>query len=184
MTTANEKRSRDTRSDLPSDVSADRPSGTYEGDESVPQHGEPAQPDFETGFTTEKPRDVKPAIPPYEGRKTVADSGETGDEAGARTAGATAPTTDPDYKSPPRTTHRVGRRHRRRKSNPPPVAVKPIATTTWSGLRSRRAPGAANTNASDSHLVPRHIEVGAQRTRHPAVPRRLRWPERPKEPFR
>ena len=30
----------------------------------------------------------------------MADSGETGDEAGARTAGATAPTTDPDYKSP------------------------------------------------------------------------------------
>ena len=166
MTTANEKGSRDTGSDLPSGGSADRPSGTYEGDESVPQHGEPGQPDFETGFTTEKPRDVQPAIPPYEGRKTVADSGETGDEAGARTAGATAPTTDPDYKSPPRTTHRVGRRHRRRKSNPPPVAVKPIATTTWSGLRTRRAPVAANRNASDSQLVPRHIEVGAQRPPH------------------
>ena len=66
----------------------------------MPQHGEPGQPDFETGFTTEKPRDVEPAIPPYEGRKTVADSGEPGDRAGARTAGATAPTTDPDYKSP------------------------------------------------------------------------------------
>ena len=84
MTTANEKGSRDTGSDLPSGGSADRPSGTYEGDESVPPHGEPGQPDFETGFTTEKPRDVEPAArarqslpeaPPYEGRKTVADSG-------------------------------------------------------------------------------------------------------------
>jgi hypothetical protein len=41
MTTPNEKGSRDTGSDLPSGGSADRPSGTYEGDESVPQHGEP-----------------------------------------------------------------------------------------------------------------------------------------------
>jgi hypothetical protein len=88
MTTANEKGSRDTGSDWPSGGSADRPSGTYEGDESVPQHGEPGQPDFETGFTTEKPRDVEPAKPPYEGRKTVADSSETGAKAGARTAGA------------------------------------------------------------------------------------------------
>ena len=30
----------------------------------------------------------------------MADSGETGAKAGARTGGATAPTTDPDYKSP------------------------------------------------------------------------------------
>jgi len=110
----------------------------------------------------------------------VADSGETGAKAGARTAGATAPTTDPDYKSPPRTTHRVGRRHRRRKSNPPPVAVKPIATTTWSGLRTRRAPVAANRNASDSPLVPR----GCRRRRptpatHPAV---ATWHARPNCP--
>jgi hypothetical protein len=101
MTTANEKGSRDIGSDLPSGGSADQPWGTYEGDESVPQHGEPGQPDFETGFNPEKPRDVQPAKPPYEGRKTVADSSETGAKAGARTAGATAPTTDPDYTSPP-----------------------------------------------------------------------------------
>jgi len=50
MTAPNEKGSRDTGSDLPSGGSADRPSGTYEGDESVPQHGEPGQPDFETAF--------------------------------------------------------------------------------------------------------------------------------------
>jgi len=87
MTTPNEKGSRDTGSDLPSGGSAVRPSGTYEGDESVPQHGEPGQPDFETAFTTDKPRDVEPAIPPYEGRKTVADSGETGAKAGASTGG-------------------------------------------------------------------------------------------------
>jgi len=94
MTTPSEKGSRGTGSDVPSGGSADRPSGTYEGDESVPQHDDPGQPDFETGFTTDKPRDVEPAIPPYEGRKTVADSGETGAKAGARTGGATAPTTD------------------------------------------------------------------------------------------
>ena len=70
MTTPNEKGSRDTGSDVPSGGSADRPSGTYEGDESVPQHDDPGQPDFETAFTTDKPRDVEPAIPPYEGRKT------------------------------------------------------------------------------------------------------------------
>ena len=98
MTAPNEKGSRDTGADVPSGGSADRPSGTYEGDESVPQHDDPGQPDFETGFTTDKPRDVEPAIPPYEGRKTVADSGETGAKAGARTGGATAPTTEASYR--------------------------------------------------------------------------------------
>ena len=96
MTTPNEKGSRDTGSDVPSGGSADRPSGTYEGDESVPQHGEPGQPDFETGL---QPKSRGMSSLRYRlttGRKTVADSGETGAKAGARTAGATAPTTDPD----------------------------------------------------------------------------------------
>jgi hypothetical protein len=100
MTKPEEPGSRDTGSDLPSGGPTDRPSGAYKGDESVPQHGEAEKPDFETGFTTEPPHDVKPEIPPYEGRKTSADSGETTEKAGARTGGATAPTTDPDYKSP------------------------------------------------------------------------------------
>ena len=165
MTTPNEKGSRDTGSDLPSGGSADRPSGIYEGDESVPQHGEPGQPDFETGFTTDKPRDVEPAIPPYEGRKTVADSGEPGDEASARTGGATAPTTDPDYKSPAPEDTPGGATTSPAQEQPASGAMKPIATTTRSGLRTRRAPVAANRNASDSPLV-RGTSTSARNARH------------------
>lgn len=90
---------RDTGSDKPSG-GEDRPSGSYQGDESVPSHGDESKdPGFNTNFTNEPPRDVEPAIPPYEGRKTEADSGFS-EAQGARTAGATAPTTDSDYKSP------------------------------------------------------------------------------------
>ena len=98
MTKPEERGSRDTGSDEPSGGPADRPSGAYKGDESVPQHGEAEKADFQTGFTTEPPRDVKPEVPPYEGRKTSAESGDTTEKAGARTGGATAPTTDPDSK--------------------------------------------------------------------------------------
>jgi hypothetical protein len=94
MTEPGERGSRDTGSDRPSGGPADRPSGTYKGDESVPEHDEGEKLGFEAGFTTEKPRDVEPAIPPYEGRKTSAESGEATEKAGARTGGATAPTTD------------------------------------------------------------------------------------------
>jgi hypothetical protein len=101
MTNPEERGSRDTGSDLPSGGPSDRPSGAYKGDESVPQHGEPEKPDFETGFTTEPPRDVKPEVPPYEGRQTAAkaDSGQ-GDEGGARTGGAVKPTSDASFKDP------------------------------------------------------------------------------------
>jgi hypothetical protein len=100
MTEPEERGSRDTGSDMPSGGPADRPSGTYKGDESVPQHDEGEKLDFETGFTTEKPRDVEPALPPYEGRQTTAkpDSGQ-GDEGGARTGGAVKPVSDSDYKA-------------------------------------------------------------------------------------
>lgn len=98
MTKPEEQGKRGTGSDQPSGGPADRPSGAYKGDESVPQYGEAEKPDFQTGFTNEPPRDVEPEIPPYEGRKTSADVGS--DKGGARTGGATAPTTDPDYKSP------------------------------------------------------------------------------------
>jgi hypothetical protein len=98
MTKPEEKGSRDTGSDLPSGGPADRPSGAYKGDESVPQHGEPEKPDFETGFTTEPPKGTEPEVPPYEGRKTSADAGDTTEKSGARTGGATAPTSDPDRK--------------------------------------------------------------------------------------
>jgi hypothetical protein len=101
MTTPEEKGSRGTGSDEPSGGPADRPSGTYKGDESVPAYDDGGKPDFEMGFTNEPPKDVEPAIPPYEGRKESADSGESTENAGANTGGATAPTTDPDYKSPP-----------------------------------------------------------------------------------
>lgn len=88
---------RDTGSDVPSG-GEDRPSGAVEGDESVPSHGSAEDPGFNTKFTNEPPRDVEPAIPPYEGRKTEADSGSSG-AGSARTGGATAPTTESDYKS-------------------------------------------------------------------------------------
>jgi len=99
MTKPEEQGKRGTGSDEPSGGPADRPSGTYEGDESVPAHDDGGKPDFETGFTNEPPRDVKPEVPPYEGRKTSAESGETTEKEGVRTGGATAPTTDPAGKS-------------------------------------------------------------------------------------
>jgi hypothetical protein len=100
MTKPEEQGKRGTGSDLPSGGDSDRPSGTYKGDESVPAYDDGGKPDFETAFTNEPPKDVKPAIPPYEGRKTSADSGDSTRQAGADTGGAAAPTTDPDYKSP------------------------------------------------------------------------------------
>ena len=85
---------RDTGSDVPSG-GEDRPSGTVEGDESVPSHGNASEdPGFNTKFTNEPPHDVEPAIPPYEGRQTEAKSGG-GASTGANAGGATAPTTDP-----------------------------------------------------------------------------------------
>ena len=90
--------SRDTGSDVPSG-GEDRPSGTYEGDESVPAYGG-GEPQFNTKFTNEPPRDVEPAVPPYEGRQTTAKPADGGDEGGARTAGAVKPVADTDYKSP------------------------------------------------------------------------------------
>jgi hypothetical protein len=100
MTKPEEQGSRGTGSDQPSGGPVDRPSGTYKGDESVPAYDDGGKPDFETGFTNEPPKDVEPEIPPYEGRKKSADSGAESTTGGARTGGATAPTTDPDYKSP------------------------------------------------------------------------------------
>jgi hypothetical protein len=90
--------SRDTGSDVPSG-GEDRPSGAIDADESVPSHGSAEDPGFNTRFTNEPPRDVEPAVPPYEGRKTEAESGSPGTRS-ANIGGASAPTTDPDYKSP------------------------------------------------------------------------------------
>ena len=94
--------SRDTGSDEPSDGSADRPSGAYEGDESVPTYGGEGGGPF--GRTGELPRqDVKPVIPPYEDRKTQADRiGDASEsaEGGVKIGGASGPVADPDHKSP------------------------------------------------------------------------------------
>ena len=92
--------SRDTGSDVPSG-GENRPSGTVDGDESVPSHGDASEdPGFNTKFTNEPPHDVDPAVPPYEGRQTTAKPADGGDEGGARTAGAVKPVTDTDYKAP------------------------------------------------------------------------------------
>ncbi|WP_006241938.1 hypothetical protein [Mycolicibacterium tusciae] len=101
MTKPEERGSRGTGSDEPSGGPADRPSGSYEGDESVPAHDEGGKPDFESGFTNEPPKDVQPEIPPYEGRQKAAKPADGGDETGERTGGAVKPVTDADYKSPP-----------------------------------------------------------------------------------
>ena len=100
MSNPEESGSRGTGFDQPSAGPSDRPSGTYEGDESVPTYGDPENPEVETAFTNEPPSDVEPATPPYEGRKTSADSGDDTVKSGARVGGAAAPTTDPNYKSP------------------------------------------------------------------------------------
>jgi hypothetical protein len=89
---------RDTGSDKPSG-GEDRPSGEYQGDESVPTLSDADQkPAFETGFTNEPPRDVESAKPPYEGRKAEAEAGFT-EAQGAKTGGATGPTADAQPKS-------------------------------------------------------------------------------------
>lgn len=100
MTKPEERGKRDTGSDQPSGGPTERPSGTYKGDESVPDYDEGGKPDFETGFTTEPPKDTEPALPPYEGRQTSAKPDDGADEGGARTAGAVKPTTDSGFKDP------------------------------------------------------------------------------------
>ena len=65
---------RDTGSDVPSG-GEDRPSGTYQGDESVPTMSDGEAAGIDTRFTNQPPRDVAPAVPPYEGRQTEAHGG-------------------------------------------------------------------------------------------------------------
>lgn len=72
MSEQKEQGKRGTGSDEPSGGPADRPSDTYRGDESVPAHDDGGDPGFETGFTSEPPKDVEPEVPPYEGRQTSA----------------------------------------------------------------------------------------------------------------
>ena len=87
----------DTGADEPSGGPADRPSGPYKGDETVPTYSDPDNPGFDTKMTNQPPSGTEPAIPPYEGRKTEADVNEG---SATKTGGATAPVADPNYKSP------------------------------------------------------------------------------------
>jgi hypothetical protein len=94
--------SRDTGSDQPAGGPTDRPSGEYEGDEAVPSYDDAGKPEFEAGTTKEPPGDTERVVPPYEDRQRAAQPADDSTEAaGARTGGATRPTADPDYKSPP-----------------------------------------------------------------------------------
>ena len=65
--------SRDTGADQPSGGPADRPSGTYEGDESVPDVRRRGQPGIRHPNDERAPTDTEPAVPPYEGRKEAAE---------------------------------------------------------------------------------------------------------------
>jgi hypothetical protein len=100
--TTGEPGSRDTGSDEPSGGPVDRPSDSYEGDESVPSYG--GEGEGPVGGTGElPPQDTKPAVPPYEGRTTGAHrSGDAREsvEGGANVGGATGPVEDAEYKSP------------------------------------------------------------------------------------
>jgi hypothetical protein len=100
MTKPEERGQRDTGSDQPSGGPTDRPSDSYQGDESVPEHDEGGDLGFETGFTNEPPTATEPALPPYEGRQTAAKPDDGADEGGARTGGAVKPTTDSGFKDP------------------------------------------------------------------------------------
>jgi hypothetical protein len=93
--------SRDTGSDQASGGPTDRPSGSIEGDESVPDHGDQGKSGATASEKTEHPQnDAKPAVPPYEGRQTAAKpEGDEGEGQGARTGGAVKPESDSGYKS-------------------------------------------------------------------------------------
>jgi hypothetical protein len=93
--------SRDTGSDQASGGPTDRPSGSIEGDESVPDHGDQGKSGATASEKTEHPpTDAKPAVPPYEGRQTAAKpEGDEGEGQGARTGGAVKPESDSGYKS-------------------------------------------------------------------------------------
>jgi hypothetical protein len=79
--------SRDTGSDKPG-AGVDRPGGTVDEDANPPL----SDPDDDTvygGTSTGTPQDVKPAIPPYEGR-------QTGEQSGGETAGSGAGASRPE----------------------------------------------------------------------------------------
>ena len=83
---------RDTGSDTPEHGQADRPVGTVDEDANPPMSDQAAS-DTYGGTGEMPPQDTGSAIPPYEGRQESAAADTQG------TGGATAPTTNPDYKS-------------------------------------------------------------------------------------
>ncbi|PSR69726.1 hypothetical protein C8258_01200 [Nocardia sp. MDA0666] len=94
--------SRDTGSNTAGGGSADRPGGTFDHEEVTSAHDQNQSEDDVATTGTLPPADVESAVPPYEGRRTSADEvgGTTEGEGGARTAGATHPVTDPNFKAP------------------------------------------------------------------------------------
>lgn len=92
--------SRDTGSNTAGGGSTDRPAGTFDQEEVTSARDQNPEGDVATTGTL-PPADVESAVPPYEGRRTSADevSGTAGGGS-ARTAGATHPVTDPDFKAP------------------------------------------------------------------------------------
>ncbi|SUA45651.1 Uncharacterised protein [Nocardia africana] len=95
------KGSRDTGANTPGGGSADRPAGTFDHEEVVSARDQNQSEDDIATTGTLPPGDAEPAVPPYEGRRTSAEvTGTPGGDSGARTAGATHPVTDPNFKSP------------------------------------------------------------------------------------
>lgn len=90
--------SRDTGSDQPAGGPADRPSGTYQGDETVPDHSKQGDPgDTGSQKTEVPPSDVKPAVPPYEGRQTQAKPmGDRTEDQQTRSGAGVKPASDSD----------------------------------------------------------------------------------------
>ena len=90
---------RDTGVDAPESGQADRAVGTVDEDANPPM-SDPTKSDVYGGTGELPPQDAGAVIPPYEGRAQSAKepSGVEG-EGGAKVGGATAPVSDPDYKS-------------------------------------------------------------------------------------
>jgi hypothetical protein len=90
---------RDTGVDTPEAGKADRPVGAVDEDKNPPI-SDPTKSDVYGGTGELPPQDADAAIPPYEGRAQSAKEPSAGEgEGAANVRGATAPVSDPDYKS-------------------------------------------------------------------------------------
>ncbi|MBV7703933.1 hypothetical protein NOVA_14225 [Nocardia nova] len=95
------KGSRDTGSNAPGGGPTDRPAGTFDQEEVTSARDQNQSEDDVATTGTRPPGDAESAVPPYEGRRTSVEevTGTTGPGSGARTAGATRPVADPNFKS-------------------------------------------------------------------------------------